>query len=1072
MSPPTLTSKNQARPLHQHKRSGSFSDALRDTRASRPTSHISSKGVPLTFSYPLAGTLIRGVMISPMAPFVDVVAPKSPTTGKGVPASRGSDTANASAKAPVTSTPRVKTLFGTMRRALSSGQGMSRYPVRSENFTSLSCSNAASAPRSVVQRQDSRQELARTEVRMDLLAVRVIASFHETLKLDNPLGQESIVNDHRTEKPEHQQGTAVPDGGEKVQKVPEHTRLRNSVTAGGSSVAVIDDTALFSSPKTSGDPAVSEANTSLLYEGHGILLGNSSRVRDHAGHNVHTSTERDLGSKRDSQYLHGVPPVSEVQGFDHVAETLTERVATVRLPAVRTRNISSRSVSSGSASLRRYASFQSGMVKHSKDRSLDTISAASVQRHTSDTHAFQYDQSLIRRQLRRRPGGGDLRAVENVHHLGPITRPRSTGSLSNPSHSVTNSAVYDFSDAAGHVEASKAWRNSSFDISIGRRRRKSPSLMDTHSSQPNLRPSFEAEVAKLATLTDDDEEGGIESALLKLEGRYEKRNPKPRDAPQTVRVRTTVTSKDIHEEVSRRDEGRPVLQTYTTPQQSRVQDISAMSHSNTSSDKPRVSEVTPSRQSEDSYSSIPLLERDLSDVGTKKRKDAKKTWSRVYVPMRAHEKSSTTQETSNSENSQAASSSPSMVYIGKTQSIERGAQARAATSQSLLHESFLLDDDQSLSGISTDLSTDVIDQSDSANDGLRSFFDDEPIDHEPYASFAPPTMQHSAIPPSSGERSAEPSPELNQRRFKLHAPVLPPLNQYSDVPHTILPRSFGAGAIGPDAVELAEVKEGPSPRSPVHIPFILAYESEVLAEQFTIVEKDALDEIDWREPMEVRWKQTSPSVRNWVEYLRDEEPHGVEVVIARFNIVVKWALSECVMTEDIDERVKCIVRYIHIAAHARRLRNYATMYQITIALLSSDCSRLTRTWALVPQTDKQILKGLEALVQPLRNFKNLRQEMESATVEEGCIPFIGIYTHDLIYNAQKPASFPSPVLGGEPLINFERHRTSAMIVKNLLRLLEASSKYNFQPDRTILSRCLWVATLDDEEISARSRKLE
>ncbi|TKA61802.1 hypothetical protein B0A49_11499, partial [Cryomyces minteri] len=207
-------------------------------------------------------------------------------------------------------------------------------------------------------------------------------------------------------------------------------------------------------------------------------------------------------------------------------------------------------------------------------------------------------------------------------------------------------------------------------------------------------------------------------------------------------------------------------------------------------------------------------------------------------------------------------------------------------------------------------------------------------------------MQHPAIPPSSGEQSTEPSPELNQRQFKLRAPVLPPLNQYSDVPHTTLPHSFGAGAIGSDAVELSEVKESPSPRSPVHIPFILAYESEVLAEQFTIVEKDALDEIDWRELMEVRWKQTSPSVRNWVEYLRDEDPHGVEVVIARFNTVVKWALSECVMTEDIDERVKCIVKYIHIAAHARRLRNYATMYQITIALLSSDCSRLTRTWAL------------------------------------------------------------------------------------------------------------------------------
>ncbi|GME39974.1 Guanine nucleotide exchange factor LTE1 [Neofusicoccum parvum] len=283
----------------------------------------------------------------------------------------------------------------------------------------------------------------------------------------------------------------------------------------------------------------------------------------------------------------------------------------------------------------------------------------------------------------------------------------------------------------------------------------------------------------------------------------------------------------------------------------------------------------------------------------------------------------------------------------------------------------------------------------------------------------------------------------------------------------------------PSNMELNGMKNMPRPRNESnaerarHIPFILAYDSETLAQQFTIVEKDALDEIDWKELIELRWKQSSPQIRDWVEYLRTQEPRGVDVVIARFNIMVKWAVSECVLTEDLEERVRCIVKYIHIAEHARRLRNYATMYQITVALLSADCARLTKTWELVPAADRRTMRELENLVQPVKNFHNLRLEMETVNLDDGCIPFIGIYTRDLIYNAQKPATVSSGEgTEGEPLINFERHQTAATIVKNLLRLLEASTHYDLKPNPDMIAKCVWMAALNDEEISARSRMLE
>ena len=68
----------------------------------------------------------------------------------------------------------------------------------------------------------------------------------------------------------------------------------------------------------------------------------------------------------------------------------------------------------------------------------------------------------------------------------------------------------------------------------------------------------------------------------------------------------------------------------------------------------------------------------------------------------------------------------------------------------------------------------------------------------------------------------------------------------------------------------------------------------------------------------------------------------------------------------------------------------ATMYQITVALLTADIARLRRTWSLVSPADPSTFKDMEALVQPIRNFHNLRAEMDKITGESGCIPFVGM----------------------------------------------------------------------------------
>lgn len=74
-----------------------------------------------------------------------------------------------------------------------------------------------------------------------------------------------------------------------------------------------------------------------------------------------------------------------------------------------------------------------------------------------------------------------------------------------------------------------------------------------------------------------------------------------------------------------------------------------------------------------------------------------------------------------------------------------------------------------------------------------------------------------------------------------------------------------------------------------HLPFILQYDSSLLARQFTLIEKDICAEIDWAELIEPTWMERNGAlvnVRDWKGFvIRDEGDRGLDTVMARFNLV-------------------------------------------------------------------------------------------------------------------------------------------------------------------------------------------
>ena len=1066
---------------HAHKRSGSFSDALRDHRAPLPLPKAPSPDEQLPAVSKIPGSLIRGVAVHPSSPYLD-----TKTVGglrnmdSQMDMSVSDDLTGDGQARPGAVNPGVKKILGSVRRALSSKQTSlpSTTAAQLPYLTpSLRLSHPASAaPQPVVGMHQPRHR-PRPQARMDVLASKVAESFAKAVREETNEAEQHGAADVQALNSQPEKHASTVAAREKFDEGDGH--VHSNVTRGSRSIVIFDDTGLSNPPSVSGvlhdsaaEPVKAQQNASKSSQ---VMPADEDVQEDGSHQPPHADSELGNDEPRSRRSSYG--SVRRSSNAPIARRSMSETQMRMRSQAAYLRRGSSKT---GPRSLRKHASLNSGLARQPIAGSVATTSMSNAPSVSSNNDPFFLEQRSPARQLRRRPGG-DLRAVHNVHDLEHVPRPVSTGSVSNRTHSIANSVVYVTeryalvgSSHADHVRASFA--STRAEQAAAKRH---VSLVDTHSSQPNLRPSFEAEVAKLAALPDDvDDDGGIESALMKLEGRYEKRSPdaSPEMAAHPGSSNPSYMQSEPHSSRTELARTGDALHRPLAPPEAEGTGMYRLSGENFNH---RVRNLTSAvHESGDSYSSIPLLDRNVSEVNSPSR-------SPVSVRQAAKAASSSTWSP-NARGHAADGTSPgsSMEYVHETDSMRRVPEGCTLPRSPALRGSVAAGSGRHSDNVSDDDFA-VVSHSEGSHE-VRSFYGDESPSLEKGNETLPAhPMRHPPTPPLTANRLKEDnmSPADAEGFHRgLPTPALTPASRFN--------QPFGQQPSQAErAVEAQDAKKTSRRRQAPHLPFVLAYSSETVAQQLTIVEKDALDEIDWKELIELRWKQSSPQIRDWVEYLRTQEPKGVDVVIARFNLVVKWVVSECLLTHKMEERARCIVKYIHIACHARRLRNYATMYQITIALLSTDCARLKKTWALVPASELQAMKELETLVQPLRNFHSLRLEMETVTVEEGCIPFIGafcleavadrladggtgIYTRDLIYNAQKPAFLDGSPVGGERLVNFERHHTASAIVKSLLRLLEASSKYAFKPEPSVISKCLWMAALSDEEISKLARERE
>lgn len=107
---------------------------------------------------------------------------------------------------------------------------------------------------------------------------------------------------------------------------------------------------------------------------------------------------------------------------------------------------------------------------------------------------------------------------------------------------------------------------------------------------------------------------------------------------------------------------------------------------------------------------------------------------------------------------------------------------------------------------------------------------------------------------------------------------------------------------------------------------------------------------------------------------------------------------------------------------------------IICSLNSSTITRLRKTWDIVSPKRREMLKTLQAVVDPAQNHKALRAQL--ATHVPPCLPFQGMFLTDLTFvDIGNPATKQLQGTDSKDMtvINFDKHSRTAKIIGELQR---------------------------------------
>ncbi|KAF7550567.1 hypothetical protein G7046_g7975 [Stylonectria norvegica] len=283
----------------------------------------------------------------------------------------------------------------------------------------------------------------------------------------------------------------------------------------------------------------------------------------------------------------------------------------------------------------------------------------------------------------------------------------------------------------------------------------------------------------------------------------------------------------------------------------------------------------------------------------------------------------------------------------------------------------------------------------------------------------------SSILPSAGRRLLELA-----TRVSGHGLLVPRLVSSMGKTNTSIAQFIPADTPVPQpAINKSQQNLLNSFRSGGTLPTILDFDAVELARQLTIKQMTIFCSILPEELLASQWMKKggidAPNVKAMSSLSTDLS-----------NLVAETILQY----PEIKKRAAVIKQWIKIAQQCLDLHNYDGLMAIICSLNSSTISRLRKTWDVVSPKRKEMLRSLQALVEPSQNNKVLRTRLHDHVPP--CLPFLGMYLTDLTFvDIGNPATKQMSLghdsdedgSSGITVVNFDKHTRTAKIIGELQR---------------------------------------
>ncbi|CCF38300.1 hypothetical protein CH063_09419 [Colletotrichum higginsianum] len=304
---------------------------------------------------------------------------------------------------------------------------------------------------------------------------------------------------------------------------------------------------------------------------------------------------------------------------------------------------------------------------------------------------------------------------------------------------------------------------------------------------------------------------------------------------------------------------------------------------------------------------------------------------------------------------------------------------------------------------------------------------------EPFAQF-----ELGAVLPSAGRRLLE----LAQRVSKDIA-LVPRLVSSMGKTNTSIAQYIPADTPHPPlAVTKGQINQLFAWRNGGSNPTVLDFEPLELARQLTIKQMNIFCSIMPEELLASQWMKKggvdAPNVKAMSALSTDLS-----------NLVAETILQY----SEVKKRAAVIKQWIKVAHQCLELHNYDGLMAIICSLNSSTISRLRKTWDFVSVKRREMLRTLQAIVEPAQNNKVLRTRLHDHVPP--CLPFLGMFLTDLTFvDIGNPPTKQIPTLsggsggggggggggdgseengGGLTVVNFDKHTRTAKIIGELQR---------------------------------------